>query len=69
MYGKNLTFRTGGVDAVHCAALVEWIAQGRLDTRWMLTHTAPLNRILEGYHTFANRLDGCIKWAVTPYER
>lgn len=69
MYGKNLTFRTGGVDAVHCAALVEWIAQGRLDTRWLLTHIAPLNRILEGYHTFENRRDGCIKWAVTPYER
>ena len=28
MYGKNLTFKTGGVDAVHCARLMKLIEAG-----------------------------------------
>ena len=69
MYGKNLIFKTGGVDAVHCKRLLRLIEQGRLDTDFFITHQSPLNDILEGYRVFENREGGCLKWALTPYER
>ncbi len=68
MYGKNLIFKTGGVDAVHCETLLRLIQAGKLNTDFLITHRAPLNEIIQGYRVFENRLDGCIKWAVTPYE-
>ena len=68
MYGKNLTFRTGGVDAVHGERLMGLLAAGKLNTDFLITHRAPLNDILEGYRVFEHRLDGCLKWAVTPYQ-
>ena len=45
------------------------IEAGALDTSFLLTHRAPLNDILEGYRVFGQKADGCLKWAVTPYER
>lgn len=69
MYGKNLIFKTGGVDAVHCQRLMKLIEAGRFPTDFLISHRAPLNDILEGYRIFENKLDGCIKWVVTPYER
>lgn len=68
MYGKNLIFKTGGVDAVHCDTLLRLLSAGRLSTDFLITHKAPLNQILEGYRVFSQRLDGCIKWAVTPWQ-
>lgn len=68
MYGKNLTFKTGGVDASKCGDIMRFIEAGRLDTGLMITHRAPLNDILLGYDIFSNQKDGCIKWVVTPYE-
>ena len=68
MYGKNLTFKTGGVDAGKCAEIMRLIEAGRLDTSLMITHRAPLNDILLGYDIFANQKEGCIKWVVTPFE-
>lgn len=32
MYGKNLTFKTGGVDGCDCAEILRLIAQGKIDT-------------------------------------
>ena len=69
MYGKNLIFKTGGVDAVHGERLMKLIEAGALDTSFLLTHRAPLNDILEGYRVFGQKAAGCLKWAVTPYER
>ena len=69
MYGKNLTFKTGGVDANSCGDIMKLIETKRLDTSLMITHRAPLNDILKGYDIFGNQKDGCIKWVVTPYER
>ena len=69
MYGKNLTFKTGGVDANACGDIMKLIETKRLDTSLMITHRAPLNDILKGYDIFGNQKDGCIKWVVTPYER
>ena len=65
MYGKNLTFKTGGVDGCNCARTLEIIAQGKLDTTALITHTYPLDRIEEAYDLFEHRRDGVIKVAVT----
>lgn len=66
MYGKNLIFKTGGVDACRCGELLGHIAAGRLRTDFLITHRAPLADIAEGYRIFGGRLDCCIKWVVTP---
>lgn len=68
MYGKNLIFKTGGVDAIHCERLMQLLEAGKLHTDFLITHEAPLNRILEGYSLFEQKGEGCLKWAVTPYE-
>ncbi len=65
MYGKNLTFKTGGVDGCDCAEILCLIEQGKIDTTPLITHRFPLHRIEEAYHIFENRLDGVIKVAIT----
>lgn len=64
MYGKNLTFRTGGVDACHCGELLEHIAAGRLRTDFLITHRGTLKEILTGYQVFGQRQDHCLKWVI-----
>lgn len=66
MYGKNLTFKTGGVDGCDCAEILGLIAGGQLDTTPLITHHYPLNRIDEAYRLFESHADGVIKVAVTP---
>lgn len=64
MYGKNLTFKTGGVDGCDCAEILRLIEEGRLDTTPLITHRFPLSRIEEAYRIFENRTDGVMKVAV-----
>ena len=64
MYGKNLTFKTGGVDGCDCETTLDLIAQGKLNTEPLITHTYPLSRIAEAYDLFENKRDGVIKVAV-----
>lgn len=64
MYGKNLTFKTGGVDGCQCARTLELIEQGKIDTTALITHTYPLEKIAEAYELFEQRRDGVIKVAV-----
>ena len=64
MYGKNLTFKTGGVDGCHCEETLKLIADGKLDTEPLITHTYPLSRIEEAYDLFENKQGGVIKVAV-----
>lgn len=66
MYGKNLTFKTGGVDACKVDTILRLIAAGRLDTRCLITHRAPLIDAMTAYETFENRCDGVIKYVLTP---
>lgn len=66
MYGKNLTFKTGGVDGCHCAEILSLIAQGKLDTTPLITHRFPLSQINDAYRLFESRQDGVIKIAITP---
>lgn len=65
MYEKNLTFKTGGVDGCDCAETQALIAQGKIDTAPLITHTYPLAQIDEAYDLFENRRDGVIKVAIT----
>ena len=65
MYGKNLTFKTGGVDGYDCAEILRLIEHGKLDTTPLITHRFPLSEIEEAYRIFENRLDGVIKVAIT----
>lgn len=64
MYGKNLIFKTGGVDAVHCEKLLQLISENKLSTNFLITHTLPFNDILKGYEIFESKQDNCIKVAI-----
>lgn len=66
MYGKNLTFKTGGVDGCDCEEILRLIEQGKIDTTPLITHRFPLSKIDEAYDVFENRKDGVIKVAVFP---
>lgn len=64
MYGKNLTFKTGGVDGCDCNEILELIAEGKIDTTALITHTYALKDIEEAYRVFEQRLDQVIKIAI-----
>ncbi len=64
MYGKNLTFKTGGVDGCDCDEILRLVAAGRIDTTPLITHCYSLDRIAEAYELFENRRDGVVKVAV-----
>ena len=64
MYGKNLIFKTGGVDGCHCAETLRLIEEGVIDTTPLITHTYPLKDIEQAYELFENRRDGVIKVAI-----
>ena len=64
MYGKNLTFKTGGVDGCDCAEILSLIEQGLIDTTPLITHRFPLSQIEEAYRIFENKEDGVIKIAI-----
>lgn len=64
MYGKNLVFKTGGVDASHCQEIMDLIAEGRIDPSVLVTHRFGFDDIMEAYDLFANHRDGVMKVAV-----
>ena len=64
MYGKNLTFKTGGVDGCDCEEILSLIEAGKIDTTSLITHSFPLSRIEEAYKIFENKEDGVIKIAI-----
>ena len=64
MYGKNLTFKTGGVDGCDWEEVLNLIAQGKIDTTPLSTHRFPLSRIDEASRLFENKEDGVIKIAI-----
>lgn len=64
MYGKNLTFKTGGVDGCDCEEILRLIEEGKIDTTPLITHRFALKDIEEAYHVFENRSDGVIKVAI-----
>ena len=64
MYGKNLTFKTGGVDGCDCEEILRLIEEGKIDTEPLITHTYPLAEIEEAYGLFEDKRDGVIKIAI-----
>lgn len=64
MYGKNLTFKTGGVDGGDCAEILRLIEEGKIDTTPLITHHFALTDIVKAYDLFENKKDGVIKVAI-----
>ena len=64
MYGKNLTFKTGGVDACDCAEILSLIEQGKIDTTPLITHKYSLKDIEKAYEIFENKWENVIKIAI-----
>ena len=63
-YGKNLTFKTGGVDATHCAELLQLIEKQEFSTDFLITHTFPFDKIIDAYKFFENKPSGSLKIAI-----
>ena len=66
MYGKNLTFKTGGVDGSCCQEIMDLTARGKLDAGFLITHRCTLGDIMEAYDIFENKKEHVIKYAVKP---
>lgn len=66
MYGKNLIFKTGGVDGCDCEEILNLIEQGKIDTTPLITHTFSLNEIEKAYDIFENKKENVIKIAIKP---
>lgn len=64
MYGKNLVFKTGGVDASHCDDIMDLIGTGRIDPSVLVTHRFTFDRIMDAYRLFESKSDGVMKVAV-----
>lgn len=64
MYGKNLIFKTGGVDGSCCGEIMRLIESGRLDTGCLITHRTDLEHIMEAYEVFEQKRDHVVKYAV-----
>ena len=67
-FGKGLTFRMGQTH-VHnyLQPLLEHIQSGAIDPEFVITHRLPLNDAPEGYRTFVNKQDNCIKIVLNPW--
>ncbi|MHB8076705.1 alcohol dehydrogenase [Desulfosporosinus fructosivorans] len=66
---KNITLSMGFVPVDRMPELIKLIQGGKINTKFLMTHRAPLNDIINGYDVFGNKKDGCLKWVITPYER
>ena len=64
MYGKNLIFKTGGVDGCDCEEILSLIEQGKIDTTPLITHKYKLIDIEKAYKVFENKSDNVIKIAI-----
>lgn len=69
MYGKNLIFKTGGVDGCDCAEILRLIAEGQIDTTPLITHRFPLSEVEAAYRLFESRADGVMKVALLGPEK
>lgn len=69
MYGKNLVFKTGGVDANNLDKTMSFVKDGRIDTSCLVSKRYPLNDILEAYRAFEARENDCLKMVITPWEK
>ena len=68
IYGKNLTFKTDGVDATGFEEPLSLIEQELIDTSCLISKRYALNDILEAYRAFEAHEDGRLKVVITPWE-
>ncbi len=61
---KNYTVRMGLVETGNIDRLIELIAAGRINTRFLITHTLPLDEIAKGYEIAENRSYNALKVAI-----
>ena len=66
MYGKNLIFKTGGVDGCDCDEILKLIEEKKIDTTPLITHTFSLGEIGHAYDIFEHRKENVIKVAIRP---
>ena len=66
---RNLTIKAGIQNGAGIRKMMKMIMAGKIDSRFLLTHRAPLNDIEKGYDVFGNQKNNCMKWLITPYER
>lgn len=64
IYGKNLTFKTGGVDGCDCDEILRLISEGKINTSSLITHTFSFSQIEATYDLFENRRANVIKVAI-----
>lgn len=66
---KGLTMKSGQTH-VHryLPGLMKRITDGQIDPSFVITHRLPLSKAPEGYKTFRDREDGCIKVVLKPGE-
>jgi len=64
MYGKNLTFKTGGIDAIYSDDLIKLISEGKINTDFIFSHTFKLNEIEKAYDLFQAKKENCLKIAI-----
>ncbi|MGC4119744.1 MAG: zinc-dependent alcohol dehydrogenase [Myxococcales bacterium] len=64
---KAQTMRTGQTNVKrYMPHLLEHVRAGRIQPSRVFTHRVPLEQAPHAYHTFARKLDGCIKVALMP---
>lgn len=64
IYGKNLTFKTGGVDGCDYDEILRLISEGKINTSSLITHTFSFSQIEAAYDLFENRRANVIKVAI-----
>ena len=64
MYGKNLIFKTGGVDAINCDYLIKLIKENKISTRELVTHEYIFEDILDAFKLFREKKEFCVKIAI-----
>ncbi len=60
---KNLTISSSHSPdfAIDFPLAIQWISEGRVDVRPLLTHRLPLSEIQQAFEIFSNRQDGALK--------
>ena len=66
-FAKGLTLRMGQTHVHHyLPRLLNYIAEGKIDPAFVITHHFPLANVAEAYDTFHNKKDACIKVVLKP---
>ena len=54
LHGKNLNFKNGNVDPVHCDELLNMIQEKKMSTNQLITHSMSISQSKE---TFNNKIE------------